>query len=206
MSEFNLESLTPEEKKMLLDALSAKHDDQAQDHAEDAQQDASMMKPVINMIEAMNKRIDYIQSVLEDQLLNPISDLYNQQEREYGVKGLQEKYGDRFDPYKDFYSTLNDGGDLYQKLYDELSDKKKSSPEWNDEAETSTVDSIHNTFKELMDKIRSIPTAEAGGDPEEASVEVTEVKAEPVDQDKSDMDALAQKVRSMRNKSSNMKM
>jgi hypothetical protein len=92
--------------------------------------------------------------------------------RANGVKGLRDKYGEKFGPYEETYSSMKEGADLYEALMDDLEALKGEAGEsWNDEAELGAVDGIYEKMKKVL-KEKVVPVIE-GEAPGAVEVEVT---------------------------------
>lgn len=175
----DLSSLTAEEKQLLLAALQ-------EGQPSDMNQDLQLIQPLVQMVQMLKEKTDYLEKLVVDELIGGITSLYNEQERDFSIKDLSNKYGEKFGPYKDFYQELS-GSDLYEKLYEELNERKSANPEWSDEAEMSVIDELVSSLKGKFDKIK--------GPAPVASVEV--IEARPVEDESKNK--LIDKVRKMRN-------
>lgn len=184
---YDLSSLSDSEKAQLREALGGG----------DAAQDAASIAPIAAAVKHLAEKVDCLEDMLMNQLLNPISDLYNAQERDFGIKGIATKYGEKLGPYKDFYSTLTKGGDLDSKLYEIMGEQKKESPEWSDESEAGVIENAIAELKEMLEQIKGKPEeAPATESAEPGKIEV-EMSAEGPDA-ASKVDDLMERVKAMK--------
>jgi len=146
------------------------HEDMEQDVELIKQVIAESLEPVITVLKqvmakqaAMDEELDGLAKLVQEEILDGIENLYKTKERMSGISNLSSKYGEMFGPYKDFYSELTDGSDIYEKLYDELDELKKAKENWSDEDENSAISNIAEILKNKFEKIKgmggSSPTA-----------------------------------------------
>jgi hypothetical protein len=163
-----LDNLTPEEKEELRTALGGGFDMDA------------VIDKIGEVLDLHEERIKNIETAVFDELIGGIKGLHAKNMRANGVRGLKEKYGEKFGPYEETFSSMKDGGDLYESLMDELEALKSDAGEsWNDETELGAVDGIYEKMKKVL-KEKVVPVIE-GEAPGAVEVEVTpeEEKAEP---------------------------
>jgi hypothetical protein len=190
---YDISQLSPEEKDRLLQMLIEKAGIQPGSGThEDAQEDAAQLEPLVKVIEmlcdkfeALEERVEALDKLVTEEIIGGITTLYNEKSRLSGISGITEKYKDKFDPYKDFYSEVA-GGDLYEKLYDEIQSMKEGREDWNDEEEGAKVGELAEMLGGKFNKIKGI------GAPTAVEVEIQKTEA-PQD------DGLS-KIRSMRSK------
>lgn len=178
---------------------------------EDMQQDVELIKqvisealdPVISVVKqliqkqaAMDEELDSLAKLVQEEILDGIENLYKSKERLGGISNLSSKYGELFGPYSDFYSELTDGSDVYEKLYDELDEMKKSKEDWSDEDESSEISKLAEMLKGKFEKIKGM------GKP--AAIEV-EVETTSVPQDSAE-DMLRNRIRKMKENSKDVRM
>lgn len=180
---------------------------------EDVEQDVGLIKqiisealdPVITVIKqviekqaAMDEELDSLAKLVQEEILGGIENLYRTKERLGGISALSSKYKDQFDPYKDFYSELTEGSDIYEKLYDELDELKKGKESWSDEDEGSEISKIAEMLKSKFEKIKGM-----GGQPATAiEVEISK-EEEPVETDEQ---KLISKIRKMKQNAKDVRM
>lgn len=157
----------------------------------------TVIKQMLDKMGLMDEELDSLAKLVNEEIIGGITNLYNTKERLSGISGLSSKYGEMFSPYKDFYSELTDGSDIYEKLYDELSEVKKGSESWSDDDEMNKIKEIAEMLKGKFDKIRGVPAAT------EIEVEVT--KEMPEVEEKKEEDPLVERIRRMKNKAGNVK-
>ena len=148
----------------------------------DESQDAAQLAPIVKVLEmiidkfeALEERVECLDKLVTEEIIGGITKLYNEKSRMGGISSMSEKYKDKFDPYKDFYGEMTGGQDLYEKLFDEISEMKGSSPDWNDETEGSKVSELAEMIKSKFEKIKGM------GAPVAASIEVSKVEPENAD-------------------------
>ena len=185
---------------------------------DDSLQDLGQLQPIITVIqqmldkiEAMDNEIDSLSKLVNEEIIGGITNLYNSKQRMSGISCLQEKYGKIMGPYKDFYSDLTDGHDVYEELYDELDEVKKSAEDWNDEREASYVNSLIDELKSRLDKMNghisalksplSLGGEEGSATPEAVEISVSSTSAKP----ELDTEALKNRLRQMKAKSGDIK-
>jgi protein subunit release factor A len=181
---YDLSSLSDSEKAQLREALGGG----------DAAQDAASIAPVAAAVKHLAEKVDCLEDMLMNQLLNPISDLYNAQEREFGIKGIGTKYGEQLGPYKDFYSTLTKGGDLHSKLYEIISGEKKEATEWSDESEAGVIENAIAELKEMLEQIKGKPGDAPDAEPGKVEIEVQAEGPEAAEK----VDDLMERVKAMK--------
>ena len=197
----DVSQLSPEEKDRLLMALIDKVglDLPESTGQGDAQQDAEQLAPIIKVLEmiidkfeCLEERVEGLDKLVTDEIIGGITTLYNEKTRMGNVSSLSEKYKDKFDPYKDFYSEVTDGSDLYEKLLDEIEEMKGQTPEWNDEIESSKVGELAEMLKGKFEKIKGM------GAPVGVAVEIEKTSGD-------EEDPRLAKLREMKRKSPNVK-
>jgi len=133
----------------------------------------AMLEPLVKAIqmicdklEQLEEKVENLDKLVTDEIIGGITTLYNEKSRMGGIGEMTEKYKDKFDPYKDFYSSMTDGSDLYEKLYDEINSMKGDGSAWNEESEGSAIEGILGQLKAKHDKIKGT------GEPVGVSVEI----------------------------------
>ena len=177
----------------------------------DAEQDFGQLQPIITVIQqmldkmaAMDEEIDSLTKLVNEEIIGGITNLYNSKQRVSGISSLSEKYGDKMGQYKDFYSDLTGGADIYESLYDELDELKKDSEDWGDEKEAARIDELVNELKSRLERMKShtVGMGEGAAPVGEVSIEVE--TAAPAEE-KSEMEALTEKIRNMKKKSGDVR-
>ena len=181
------------------------HEDMSQDVELIQQVIAEALEPVITVVKqmiakqaAMDEELDSLAKLVQEEILDGIENLYKTKERMGGISSLSSKYGEMFGPYKDFYSELSDGSDIYEKLYDELDELKKGKESWSDEDESSEIGKIAEMLKSKFEKIKGM-----GSSPVAVEVEVEKVEEEP---EMSAEDKLRNRIREMKKNSKDVRM
>lgn len=157
----------------------------------------TVLKQVIQKQAAMDEELDSLAKLVQEEILGGIENLYKTKERLGGISNLSSKYGELFDPYKDFYSELTDGSDIYEKLYDELDELKKAKEDWSDEDESSEISKLAEMLKGKFEKIKGL------GKPAAIEVEV-ETTSAPVEE--SAEDKLRNRIREMKKNSKDVRL
>lgn len=187
---------------------------------DDSLQDLNQLQPIITVMKqmldkmaAMDEEIDALSKLVNEEIIGGITNLYNSKQRISGVSSLQEKYGKLMGPYKDFYSDLTDGHDVYEELYDDLDEVKKSTEDWSDEREAEYVNSLIDQLKSRLEKMNGhisvlkAPSSDESGSIEDVAkptaveISVSKTSAAP----SLDTDALKEKIRQMKAKSGPIK-
>ena len=149
----------------------------------------TVMQQMLDKIALMDEELDSLTKLVNEEIIGGITNLYNSKCRLSGISELQAKYGELMGPYKDFYSELTDGSDIYEKLYDELEEFKSSAEDIDDAAVDAKIRELADILKSKFDKIKGL-------DHGVVAVKVSEVKEPEV----SDTDKLLQKVKAMKAK------
>jgi hypothetical protein len=179
------DDLTPDELQALKEALEAKMgggapggDDQA---SEDSRFEsiAASLEAMQEKISAMDEEIDCLGKLVQEELIDKISEGVEEGRRSSGIKSLMEKHGERFGPYKEFYGQMTGGADIYEKLWEELEAARNGSEEFGEEQESGKLDELFKGLEERKSGIKGALGEEKK--PEAAAVEVTKIEAEPVD-------------------------
>ena len=186
---------------------------------DDSLQDLGQLQPIITVIqqmldkiEAMDEEIDSLSKLVNEEIIGGITNLYNSKQKLSGISSLQEKYGAMMGPYKDFYSDLTDGHDVYEELYDDLDEVKKSAEDWSDEKEAEYVNSLIDELKSRLDKMNGhisaikAPIPSEGNEEETVTPKAVEISiSKTVEKPELDTEALKEKLRRMKAKSGDIK-
>lgn len=175
-----IDMLTPEEKQMLLEALQG-GDNQAE---EDSKFDAlcKAVDLLQGLYDKLDEKVDMVVSLLQDEIVEPIKQEYEAGRRANGIKELSGKYGDKFGPYGDFYKGLT-GADIFEKLWDEIEERKSGADQWTEEGESGLIEELLNGLKAKKEGVEGAlkPKEEVKEEPEGGAVTIEKVSAEPVD-------------------------
>lgn len=179
----NFDSLTDEEIDALQEAVQAKIASRGGDN-QPAEDDrfasiAASLEAMQAKISAMDEEIDCIIKLVQEEIIDKISEGVEEGRRSEGIKGLMEKQGERFGPYKEFYGQMTGGADIFEKLWEELEEARKGSPEFGEEQESGKLDELYKGLEERKNGLKGVlgETKE----PEEKAVEVTKIEAAPID-------------------------
>jgi len=182
--EYNIDGLSENEKQELLSLLTkigAYGEEPVEEHC-DVEEDIEMLEPIkkviqqmLDKIAAMDDEIDALSKLVNEEIIGGVTKLYNEKSRMEGISGLSSKYADKFGPYSDFYKELS-GKDIFDALYDEIDERKKATPDWDDEHELSTIEELTGELKNRLEKFKSIPGV--------VSVEATVNKMEKPEEEK----------------------
>jgi hypothetical protein len=119
-----------------------------------------------NKIDALSQRVDELESVLFDELLNPMAEFVNKKEHETKVGAFGEAHPELAD-LKDSYATLNDDADVISDVYDAFIES--GYPDENEYVEQA-VKVLTDAITEAKRKLGIDVSVEAK--PEEGKVEV----------------------------------
>jgi hypothetical protein len=102
------------------------------------------------------ERFNKLEHVVMEEMIGGITNLYKQNQRTTGIEGLKGKYGEMFEPYKDFYSTAYEGApDMFEKIFDILEEMRGEGP-LDEEAADGKIREIANGFESRVNKIRGV--------------------------------------------------
>lgn len=119
-----------------------------------------------NKIDALSQRVDELESVLFDELLNPMAEFVNKKEHETKVGAFGEAHPELAE-LKDSYATLNDDADVVNDVYDAFIES--GYPDENEYVEQA-VKVLSDAITEAKRKLGIDVSVEAK--PEEGKVEV----------------------------------
>jgi hypothetical protein len=180
-----LDDLTPEELQALKEAVEAKMgggapggDDQA---SEDSRFEsiAASLEAMQAKISAMDEEIDCLVKLVQEEIIDKISEGVEEGRRSSGIKGLMEKYGPKFDPHKAFYSEVDKGADIYAKLWEKLEAERSGNEGFGEEQEAAKLDEWEKEIVARKNGFKGALGEEKK--PEAAAVEVTKIEAAPLD-------------------------
>lgn len=187
----NINDLTPEEKAELRAALGddSGHPDAAQDEMmlqDFANKLADVLDQMMGQIEEQGKLIQNLNTAVFDEMIGGIKNLHETNRRKMGIDDLRGKYGKDLDPYADPFKEMQNGADLYERIFDEIDKLRGAAGDaWNDETEGSEIGKLLEILKNNL-KPRGveleIETPE-GGEPEGVKIEKTEIGATGGDMD-----------------------
>ena len=142
-------------------------------------EDNEVISLLNNKIDALSQRVDELESVLFDELLNPMAEFVNKKEHETKVGAFGEAHPELAE-LKDPYATLNDDADVVSDVYDAFIES--GYPDENTYVEQA-VKVLTDAITEAKKKLGVDVSVEAK--PEEGKVEVkvegTDDTAEPAE-------------------------
>ena len=129
-------------------------------------EDNEVISLLNNKIDALSQRVDELESVLFDELLNPMAEFVNKKEHETKVGAFGESHPE-LGELKDAYATLNDDADVISDVYDAFIES--GYPDENEYVEQA-VKVLTDAITEAKQKLGIDVSVEAK--PEEGKVEV----------------------------------
>lgn len=129
-------------------------------------EDNEVISLLNNKIDALSQRVDELESVLFDELLNPMAEFVNKKEHETKVGAFGEAHPELAE-LKDSYATLNDDADVISDVYDAFIES--GYPDENEYVEQA-VKVLTDAITEAKRKLGIDVSVEAK--PEEGKVEV----------------------------------
>ena len=135
-------------------------------------EDNEVISLLNNKIDALSQRVDELESVLFDELLNPMAEFVNKKEHETKVGAFGEAHPE-LGELKDAYATLNDDADVISDVYDAFIES--GYPDENEYVEQA-VKVLTDAITEAKQKLGIDVSVEAK--PEEGKVEVKVEDAE----------------------------
>lgn len=140
-------------------------------------EDNEVISLLNNKIDALSQRVDELESVLFDELLNPMAEFVNKKEHETKVGAFGEAHPELAE-LKDSYATLNDDADVITDVYDAF--VESGYPDENEYVEQA-VKVLTDAITEAKRKLGIDVSVEAK--PEEGKVEVKVEEAEKPEPD-----------------------
>ena len=139
-------------------------------------EDNEVISLLNNKIDALSQRVDELESVLFDELLNPMAEFVNKKEHETKVGAFGEAHPELAE-LKDSYATLNDDADVISDVYDAFIES--GYPDENEYVEQA-VKVLTDAITEAKRKLGIDVSVEAK--PEEGKVEVKVEGADDADE------------------------
>jgi hypothetical protein len=181
-----LDDLTDEELTALEEAIRGKRgavqpagqvDDQA---AEDdrIEQLCAVVESQQAKIAAMDEEIDMLIKLVQEEIIDKVRAGVEENEHANGIKSLQDKYGEKFGPHKDFYASISGGADIYEKLLEDIAEAKEGKESWSDEDEAGHIDGLLGRLSQMKEGVKG--SLGESTKPEGLAVEVKKVEAAPV--------------------------
>jgi uncharacterized protein YdcH (DUF465 family) len=181
----NFDNLTDEEIDTLQAAIEARiktrgapagGDDQGAEDAKFAQI-AEVLEALQEKIKLMDEEIDTLTDLVQHEIIDKISEGVEESRRTNGIKGLGDKYGEKFEPFRDFYSQMSGGADILEKLWEELEEARTGKESWGEEDESGKIEELLRGLTERRDGIKGV----LGEKPEGKAIAVEKVTAAPVE-------------------------
>jgi len=141
----DLSALSPEERQTLREQL-------GQEEQDPIAAIAAVMELFASKLEAIEERQAKLESVVVDEIIGGISNLYNDNMRVEGIKGLKGKYADLFGPHEGAFQELY-GGDVYEKLFDMI-EELKGGEGFTDELGDSKIKEIAAQLQKKISKVK----------------------------------------------------
>ena len=126
------------------------------------------IKALSAQVEAMGDRLNNLEqhvskleSVVMDQIIGGLTDMYNKSSRDQGLASIQQKYGDLFSPLADGFKYAaqlggNQDADMFSSLYD-LIDGMKKDGTWSEEAELAKMQEAAQQLVDFLQSLKSAP-------------------------------------------------
>lgn len=186
----NFDDLTDQEIDTLQAAIQEKiaarggaapeKDDQPAEN-EKFSQIAAVLETMQAKISAMDEEIDALVELVQHEIIDKIEEGVEQGRRTNGIKGLGEKYGEKFEPFREFYGQMSGGADILEKLWEELEEARSGREDWNEEAEGGKIEELLKGLTDRRDGIKGALGEKPGKEEEGKAVSVEKVTAAPVE-------------------------
>lgn len=90
-----------------------------EDHP-DYQEDMEMIHPLIDGFMMLVERIESLEQIVYDELINPIKEMATQKARNTSIEGIRGKWGAQLEPHMEMLKALfGDDTDVFGKLHDD---------------------------------------------------------------------------------------
>jgi len=181
----NIDALSPEQTKALLSSLlgaagggttpsmstePSGNPDEAADRALIQDEVKDYMVAVGNGMEVLAQMVQALQSQVDD-LVSGLKNVLDARTRYAIQQESLSKYGEMFQPFAESVKEI-DGSDLMEDLVNIISEIREG-PDYTPEYETNTINQLHQSLADKMNKIRGIQSAAPSEEepiPEEAPV------------------------------------
>lgn len=102
-------------------------------------------------VEAIRTKVDSIDEVMYDEILNPLSEHIQEYEYNGKLNEFKDKYFDRLDPYSEKVKSIEgEDFDIYKQVYDDYASLEEEGKPSEDEY----IDLLTKQLDEQLDKIR----------------------------------------------------
>jgi len=187
----NIDALSPEQTKALLSSLlgaagdgtppsmsmgpssGMDNPDEAADRALIQDEVKDYMVSVGNGMEVLAQMVQALQSQVDD-LVSGLRNVLDARTRYAIQQESLSKYGEMFQPFADAVKEI-DGSDLMEDLVNIISEIREG-PDYTPEYETDTINQLHQSLADKMNKIRGVQSAPAEEEPIPEEPPVTEAK------------------------------
>lgn len=147
----DLSMLSPEEKEILRAALN----EQPSESHGDIDDDRAFLEPIVKALQLLTEKVEMLEKVVMDDIIGGVKSLYDENVRKTSIDELRGKYGSMFDPLEPAWKEMNEGGDLYEKLY-EIVEKLRGEEGYTDEIGDEKIKDIAGKLGEKVKKISEI--------------------------------------------------
>jgi len=141
---------------------------------------AASLEAMQAKIAAMDEEIDLLVKLVQEEIIDKVKAGVEDERRSSGIKSLAEKYGGKFDEYKDFYGKMTNGSDIYDKLWEELEEARNGVENWTEEAEGGKIEELLKGLSERRDSLKG-SLGEAKEPEGGKALKIETVEAAPVD-------------------------
>jgi hypothetical protein len=175
-----IESLTPEERAALKEALDKAEEDPQSQLAELCEYLCDEIKAVRTELSAVKEAHEALKGLVMDDMIGGLKEAYESNVRSERMEGFKGKYGSMLDPLAEpFKRTF--GADLHDKAFDYM-DSLRGEEGWSDEMEEPKLKEVIQQIKEKLG-IADEPVAEVAVEAAPAPEAEGEAEEEPIEDD-----------------------
>lgn len=156
----DITTLPPDAKEELLARIASEHPEylESENPVDKIQ---ALIQSLSDRLTNIEEHVTKLESLVMDQIIGGLTDLYGKAQREQGISGIREKYGDLFNPLSDGFSfAAKIGGkpdaDMFSSLYD-LVDGMKKDGTWSEESELSKMQESAQQLADFLSELKSAP-------------------------------------------------
>ncbi len=102
---------------------------------------ADKIETMDKMYDALNSHVDTLDKLINDDFIGGLSKMYDDNDREVGIRSLQDKYGEQVGPYEGALKAFNPDMDVWSDLHNSLKELK-GQPGYTDEAGDAHIKAI----------------------------------------------------------------
>lgn len=118
---------------------------------EELMQIKERLEALEKFVEAIRTKVDSIDEVMYDEILNPLSEHIQEYEYNGKLNEFKDKYFDRLDPYSEKVKSIEgEDFDIYKQVYDDYASLEEEGKPSEDEY----IDLLTKQLDEQLDKIR----------------------------------------------------